>query len=166
MGSNLSITHMLAQLEMQVAHHQERQAFHEQQTLFHQEQAALHGNELKTATERLETFRAASAAAGEFLDRVKAGAPPAPDPNASEDLGKGTPLTRLIARVVEGKAPDEPFGANAVSEEIQQRWGGKLRRKVDPRSVSSTLSRWAAAGHLHRTRDGRSHQEALYARRG
>jgi hypothetical protein len=71
----------------------------------------------------------------------------------------------LIARVVEDKAPDELFGANAVTEEIQQRWGGKLRRKVSPRSVSSTLRRWAAAGYIHRARDGRSHQEALYVRR-
>jgi hypothetical protein len=75
-------------------------------------------------------------------------------------------LSRLIAHVLEDKAPDEPFGASAVTEEIHQHWGGKLRRKVNPRSVSSALRRWAAAGHLHRTRDGRSHRETLYVKKG
>jgi hypothetical protein len=164
MSSNLSVAQMLAQLERKVAHHQERQAFHAQQEGFHREQSALHAGELETATERPEAFRSASVAAGEILDRSRPLAAPAVAANGDEDFGTGRTLSRMIARVLESKAPDQTFGANGVTAEIQKRWGAKLRRRVDSRTVSATLRRWAAAGRIRCTREGRAHYEGLYVK--
>jgi uncharacterized protein DUF3253 len=166
MGSNLSIAQMLAQLETKVTHHRERQAFHAQQEAHHHEQATHHAAELATAVERCEAFRAASEAAGELLERSGAGAaPPAAAKEEDQDLGKGRPLSRMIARVLEGKKPDETFGPREVTKEINQRWGSKLRRRVDPRTVSATLRRWAARGRIHCTRKGRAYHEAQYLKK-
>lgn len=49
--------------------------------------------------------------------------------------------------------------------DLQERWGAKLRRPIDPRSVSATLRRWAANGKLRLVRDGRSYHESLYTKR-
>jgi hypothetical protein len=165
MGSNLSVVQMLEQLEAKIAHHRERQAFHAGQEALHREQAALHAAELTAAIERCEAFRAASAAAGELLDRSGPGAASTAVEDADQDLGKGRPLSRMIASVLEGKAPEETFGPVSVTREIHERWGAKLRRKVDPRTVSATLRRWAATGRIHRARDGRAYYEALYVKK-
>lgn len=68
----------------------------------------------------------------------------------------------MVAKVLEGKAPDAVFGATAVTQEIEHRWGAKLRRRPDPRSVAAALRRWAAAGRLHQVREGRAYSESLY----
>jgi len=164
MSSNLSVAQMLAQLETKVAYHKERQAFHAQQEVHHREQAALHGAELELATARLETFRSAAAAAGEILDRSRSLAAPGTGRNEEEDLAKGRTLSQMIARVLEDKAPNQNFGANGVTEEIHKRWGAKLRRRVNPRTVSATLRRWAAAGRIRCTREGKAHYEGLYVK--
>jgi hypothetical protein len=152
-------------LETKIAHHRERQAFHAQQETFHREQAALHAAELAATVERFEAFSAAATAAGELLDRSRPGAPPQSAKDADEDLGKGRPLSRMIARVLEAKTPDEIFGPAAVTNEINRRWGAKLRRKADPRTVAATLRRWAVAGRIHRTQEGRAHYESLYVKK-
>ena len=165
MGSSLSIDQMLAQLETKIVHHRERQAFHAKQEAFHRDQAALHATELATSVERFEAFSTAAQAAGELLDRARPGSPPPSAKDADEDLGKGRPLSRMIARVLEDKRPDEVFGPAAVTAEINKRWGAKLRRRPDPRSVAATLRRWAVAGRIHRTREGRAHYESLYVKK-
>ncbi len=165
MASNLSIDQMLAQLQTKIAHHQERQVFHAKQEAFHRDQGALHAAELAMSLERFEAFSAAAAAAGELLDRTRPGSPPQAAKDADEDLGKGRPLSRMIARVLEDKKPDEVFGPAAVTAEINKRWGSKLRRRPDPRSVAATLRRWAVAGRIHRTREGRAHYESLYVKK-
>jgi len=165
MGSKLSIDQVLEQLEAKIAHHRESQAFHAQQEVLHREQAALHAGELATAIERFEAFRAASEAAGELLDRSRPGAAAQAAKDADMDLGKGRPLSAMIARVIEGKAADETFGPSVVTKEINERWGAKLRRKVDPRTVAATLRRWAAAGRIHQTREGRAYYESLYVKK-
>ena len=80
------------------------------------------------------------------------------------DLNKGRALSQMITRILEAKAPDEPFGASGVVKEIQERWGTKLRRPVNLRTVATTLRRWAAAGRLHQVREGRAFNESLYTR--
>lgn len=115
--------------------------------------------------ERFEAFSVAAAAAGELLDRARPGAPPQAAKDTDEDLGKGRPLSRMIARVLEDKRPDEVFGPSGVTHEINKRWGPKLRRKPDPRTVAATLRRWAVAGRIHRTREGRAHYESLYVKK-
>ena len=165
MGSNLSVDQMLGQLETKIAHHRERQAFHAQQEAFHRDQAALHAAELAMSVERFEAFSAAATAAGELLDRSRPGSPKQAARDDNEDLGKGRPLSRMIARVLEDKRPDEVFGPAAVTAEINKRWGAKLRRRPDPRTVAATLRRWAVAGRIHRTREGRAHYESLYVKK-
>jgi len=162
MTSKLPIDQMLVQLEGKVAHLRERQAFHAKQEAFHHERAAGYSTELATAVERLEAFRTAAANADELLARLGRDSAAA---DALEDLGKGRPLSRMIARVVEDKAPGETFGPKAVTQEIHKRWGAKLRARVDPRSVAATLRRWALRGRIHRTREGRGRYESLYVKK-
>ena len=165
MALNLSIAQMLASLETKVALHRERKQFHAEQEAIHREQTALHATELDNALARLEAFRSAAEAAGELLEHAKLAATPPAQPDLDDaDLVRKRSLSRMTARVVEGKSPDEVFGARAVTREIQERWGAKLRRRPDPRSVAATLRRWAAAGRIHQVREGRSYYESLYTR--
>ena len=64
--------------------------------------------------------------------------------------------------MLEGRPADQTFGARSITREIQERWGAKLRRRADPRSVAATLRRWAAAGRIHQVREGRAYYESLY----
>ena len=162
MALNLSIGQMLAKLEAKVAHHQERKAFHAEQEAVHREQAATHAAELETALAHLEAFRSASLSAGELLERDGSLAQLAAEPEAATDFPGKRSLSRMVAQVLEGWPPDQTFGARAVTREIEKRWGAKLRRRPDPRSVAATLRRWAAAGRLHQVREGRSYYESLY----
>lgn len=163
MASNLPVAQVLAKLEAKVAHHRERKAFHEEQKRLHDEQQAHHEAALETAIVRLESFRTAAEAADDLLEQDK---PDTPSPSQPEmdgaDLIRKTALSRMVAQVVEAKAPDETFGARAVTREILKRWGDKLRRKPDPRSVAATLRRWALAGKIHQVREGRAYYESLY----
>lgn len=163
MALNLSIAQMLANLETKVAHHRERKHFHAEQEAIHREQTALHAAELDNALARLEAFRSAAEAAGELLENAKLAAPPPAQPDLDgADLVRKRSLSRMVARVVEGLSPDQTFGARSVTREIQERWGAKLRRRPDPRSVAATLRRWAAAGRIHQVREGRAYYESLY----
>ena len=172
MGSNLSIAAALAQIEAKIAHHKTQhehhaaqEEHHAQQQVFHAEQKAVHEAEHRRAIERYETFKAASASIGELLVDVKTEEPPAPPPLDDIDFGEWRWLSRLMSRIIERKAPGEVFGASALIQEIQQRWGSKLRHRIQPRSVSSTLRRWAATGEIRLVRDGRSYRESLYTKR-
>ena len=162
MALNLSIAQMLAKLEMKVRHHQERKAFHADQEVIHREQTARHAAELETSLAHLESFRSASLSAGELLERDGSLAKSAAEPEAEAEFTGKRSLSQMVARVVEGLPADQTFGARAVTREIQERWGAKLRRRPDPRSVAATLRRWAAAGRLHQVREGRSYYESLY----
>ena len=163
MTLNLSIGQMLAELETKVAHHRERKDFHAAQEALHREQTVLHETELDKALARLEAFRSAAEAAGELLDQARLAARPSPRPDLDPgDLIRKRSLSRMVARVVEDLPPDQTFGARAVTREIQERWGAKLRRRPDPRSVAATLRRWAASGRIHQVREGRSYYEGLY----
>jgi hypothetical protein len=160
-SSSVSIDAMLKRLEERVAHHRERQEFHAERETFHRERMTQHAAGLETALAHLEAFRAAAVAAGELLQRDRSTVTPSPEPD-DPDLDKQRSLSRMIARVLEDRSADETFGARSVTWEIQQRWGAKLRRKPDPRSVAATLRRWALTGRIHQVRAGRAHYESLY----
>ncbi len=165
MGTSLSVTQVLAQLEAKVALHREQQAFHEQQEKLHREQKTLHADEMGKAIESFEAFRAASAGLGGLLDAGETSSLPKDSPGEELDLVSISNLSPLIARIVGDKSPDEPFGATVVTKELHDRWGAKLGRRVDSRTVSATLRRWKAAGKLKLVREGWSYSEALYTRR-
>ena len=170
MGSNLSIAAALAQLEAKVAHHkaqhehhEAQEAHHAEQQAFHAEQKVIHEAEHRKAIERYETFKAASASIGEMLVDVKPASPPPPLEDI--DVGNWRWLSKMMSLVIERKGPDEVFGATALIQEIQERWGPKLRHRIQPRSASATLRRWAAMGQIRLVRDGRSYYESLYTKR-
>ncbi|HWM91124.1 MAG TPA: hypothetical protein VN493_10185 [Thermoanaerobaculia bacterium] len=165
MSLNLSIAQMVAQLEARVVHHQKLLDLHAGQEAFHHEKVTLHQAELDAAQGHLDAFRAAAVAAGELLERDKSVAPPSPGPADDLDLRRRKSLSRMMARVLEDLPPDQTFGATTVTRAIQERWGAKLRRRPDPRSVATTLRRWALDGRIDQIREGRAHNEGLYRKK-
>ena len=163
MGSNLSVTEMLARLEAKIAHHKEKRDLHAAQEAQHAGQKEIHDAELCQAQERYEALKAAFAAAGETLAAAQPSPPPPPPPLKADDVrGRGRWVSRLMQRVIDTLPPGEIFGASRLIREIETRWGTELRQRVPLRSASSTLRRWAAHGRLQLVRDGTSHRESLY----
>jgi hypothetical protein len=160
MSRQLSVGSILAELQERMDHHHSREVFHAQQEAFHQEQRAHHAAELQMVRERFEAFQAAADAAGELVARPR-------EVKAVDDsipAGKGAVLSKLVARVVAARGPLERFGANDVAREIRERYGSRLNRKIDPRSVAAKLRRMAQAGMIHCVRPGRALYEALYTK--
>jgi len=160
MSRQLSVARILGELEERIEHHRSQEAFHAAQVAFHQEQQARHAAELAVARERHQTFQAAADSAGELVARPRE----VPAVDDSMPGGKWAVLSTLVARIVATKGPIEPFGATAITEEIDERWGSRLKRRVDPRSVAAKLRRMARIGLIHQLREGRSHHESLYSR--
>lgn len=161
---SLSLAQMLAQLEAKAVHHREQQGFHAEQEAFHRDKAEHHKSELDAALASLEALRTAVETAGELLGRDRSALRAAASDDEL-DVRRKRSLSRMVARVVEELRPDETFGATSVTQLIEERWGAKLRRRPDPRSVAANLRRWAAAGRIHQVREGRAHHEALYRKR-
>src|SRR5689334_6334582 len=141
MGPNLSIAAALAQMEAKIAHHKAQHEHHAAQEAhyaekqaFHSAEKALHEAEHRSATERYEAFKAASASIGPMLVEEKP-VPPPPSPLESIDVGNWRWLSKMMSLLIERKSPEEVFGASALIQEIQQHWGPKLRRRIEPRSV-------------------------------
>jgi hypothetical protein len=160
--SDESVVELLARLDGQLAYHRERETFHSQQEGFHREQRAVHAGELEVLQKHREGLGAAVAAAAALARR--------PRPLASAGVGEhigasGRPkLARMVALIVTERSPTEPFGAAAVTREVQQRYQADLKKPVDPRLVSIELRRMVKRGLLHVARRGRPHAEALYVR--
>jgi hypothetical protein len=161
--SDESVVELLARLDGQFAYHQEREAFHTQQEGFHREQRAVHAGELEVLRKHREALGGAVSAAAALARRPRPAAPP----GVGEHFGaSGRPkLARMISLVVAERSPTEPFGAAAVTREVQQRYQADLKKPVDPRLVSIELRRLVKRGLLHVARRGRPHTEALYVRR-
>lgn len=165
MSQNLSIAQMMAQLEARVAHHEKQEALHSEQEALYRDKAAFHREQLEAARAHLEAFRAASVAAGELLVRDTSVATQEPEPAEDVDVRKRKALSRIMARVIEELPADAVFGAKSLTWTIRKRWGAKLRRQPDPRSVATTLRRWAQDGRIEQVREGRAHNEGLYRKR-
>jgi hypothetical protein len=161
---------IVVRLEKQIAHHRERESFHAEQGAYHGEQQALHAAELTTLTSTLEAFKTSTAKATELAARDLVVAPALSTPAeplraaTSMDIGRKPSLTRMVERVIESRPPDESFGTNYITAEVNHRYGDRLRRPVKPKLVSIVLRRLAATGRLREVRKGRPHHEALYAR--
>ena len=159
MSRQLSIERVLAELKDRIENHRSQAAFHEAQEAFHQKEKVRHTADLQTVTERFETFQAAADAVGELVAR------PREEKAVDESIpaGKGAVLSKLVARVVAGKGPIEPFGATEITREIQERYGTRLKRKIDVRSIAAKLRRMARIRQIHQLREGRAFHEALYS---
>ena len=165
MSVNLSIGQMLAQLEARVAHHAAQKAIHDEQERLHRDKATFHREQLEAAQAHLEAFRAASAAAGELIERDRSVVAQAPPRNDDVDVRRGKALSRMMARVIEEMPADAVFRTSEITQAIRERWGSKLRRQPDPRSVATNLRRWAVDGRLVQVRAGRAHNEGLYRKK-
>ena len=164
MASNLSIAETLAHLETKIVHHRGQHEHHTKQETFHAEQKVVHEAELAKAVEQFQLLKAASEAIGDVVMEVKPSVPALPPLPEEVDTSHGKWLSRLVKRLLENKAPNETFSAATLAEEIRGRWGSKLRKQADPRTIAVTLRRWALEGKLHQIREGRAYHEALYMR--
>jgi hypothetical protein len=159
MSTNLTVAQILANLEKKLAFHRDQETLHTQQEAFHREQRGVHGAEIEKVARHLEAFKAVALPAAELAT------PPAPPPPAEEpDLGAKPLITRLVSRVVASKPAEETFGSSHIAAEVNRRYPTKLRRPVDPRTVSVTLRRLRDIGEIHEVREGRAHHEAIYAK--
>jgi hypothetical protein len=157
MSTKLSLEEILRNLEQQVAFHRDQAALHAQQEELHRSQRAVHEAELEKVSRHLESLRTVAVPASELVAPV---APAKPD----VDVGLNPTLTALIARILEGRPKDEPFGARAMTAEINRRFRQALGRDADVRSVGSALRRMHQQGRIRLVREGGAVREGLYTR--
>lgn len=167
MSTAYSVAEVLEKLEKRIAFHREQADHHAQQEVHHREQNAFHLAELKRVTEHFEAFKGTAVTAAELAGEATAPPPPVrKEADADSDLaGKEVQTAKLVARVIEGMAEGAKFGAAQVAAETNRRYREKLRRPLTARDVSVILRRLREAGRLRLVREGKSNQEALYARR-
>jgi hypothetical protein len=161
MNTSLSIAQVLVDLETQIGHLESQRAFHAQHEASHREQRELYAAELARVRERYDAFKSAATAAGEVVNREVASA--AQQAEADARLRIST-LSKLILHVVEAKPEHETLGATSVSQEVNARFGKRLRRPLDPRTASVTLRRMEADGRIQLVEKGRAFHEAVYVR--
>ena len=167
MSSKLSVAEVLGNLESRAAFHREREAFHAHQEEQHREERARHAAELEKVLHNLETFRAASTSAVELVQQPHASAVPVPaEPQVKAPASGRMMASRFIRSVVESREEGEPFGASAVTAEVNRRFGDRLRRPIETRMASDVLRRMNNARQIHLVRAGKAFSEALYARGG
>jgi hypothetical protein len=165
MDSKTSVTEMLSRLEAQIAHNTEREAFHAGHEAFHRDQRSSYAEELERLTRTRDSLKAAAEAANELIARVQPQAPAAPQPPQMPDMGKRLRLARLIETVLERKAPQERFGPKTIAAEVNQAFGGRLKRRFSPRQASVALAWLARSGKIVRHEKGKPFRESQYARR-
>ena len=151
---------LLAELDKQLARHRERAAFHAEQENAHREQRERHEQEAAKIAQTADSLRASLTTA---LGLV---APSMAVEARDQDMDTGLTriLSRLVSRVIEGKAGTERFGAAEVTREVNRRFADILRRPATQRQVALTLRRHASRGRIHQVRLGKPHHEALYVR--
>lgn len=156
----MSPERLLAQLEKQLAQHREREAFHLKHESVHREQREHHAQEAAKIAQTVDALRASLTAAVGLV------APTLTEQTRDEDMDTGLEriLTRLVTRVIEDRLPDERFGAEWVTREVNRRFPNILRRPATERQVALALRRQARRGRIHQVRRGRPHHEALYVR--
>lgn len=165
MRSNRTVSEIVASLEAQLAFYREREALHAKQEDFHREQRTLYATEREKIERNLEAFGAAASSALDLAERTLA---PAAEDDESFDLGSASNprLGRMVGLILERKEHTDRFGPVGLSEEVNRRFGKRLRRPVDPRQISVVLRRMHRLGRIHLVRPGRPHWEALYSRTG
>ena len=162
MGSKLSVSQVVANLEARLDFHRKQEELHAQQEVHHREQRALHAAEMEKVQARLEPFRAAAESVEELAEEPVPGLKPK---QQTPDFGPGRPNpTRVIRAVVESYEMGERFGANTVAAEANRRHPDKLDAPVDGRAASVVLRRMREERRIHLVRPGRAYYEALYSR--
>lgn len=160
-GKPWSVQAIIASLEKQAAVHRELEAQHAEKETFHREQRSTHTAELEAITKRLQEFQAAAAAAMDLAGRD----PSSPTSEAEEDFGSASRpnLGWMVRRVLTDLGPGRACGARWVAQELNRRFGDRLRRQVSIRQVSAVLRRLHRQGELELHRRGKPHHEARYS---
>jgi hypothetical protein len=161
MNRNVSIHDVLARLEARVAHLSQQVELHSRQEAIHREQKEQSAAELEKVSQHLAEFRRT---AGSVLEMAGLESPPATASDDGPDLGGKPMLSRLISAVIADQRGDEPFNATRLAREIDRRFGKKLGRRVNPRSVASQLRRLSQRGKIHQIQKGQAHREAVFTR--
>jgi hypothetical protein len=156
-----SIAEVLESLETQAADHERQEAYHAEQEILHRERRSAHAAQLEEVRRHLEALRGAVTAL-EQADRHPA--PAARPERDDENLGSASrpKVARMVEKVVEAKRQDERFGPEALTEEVNRRFGDRLRKPLDARQISVVLRRLVRKKVVQLVRQGRPHQEALY----
>ena len=165
MSQELSVARILTELKEQIEHYRSQETYHAEQEVFHRQERERNAAELQTALDRFAAFEAAAEAAGELVTRARQ-ARKAKEKVAIDDAipaGKNV-LSKLVERLVFGKDMEETFGATVITRELLERYGDRLKREIDVRSVAAKLRRMAWNRQIHRVREGRSFHESLYRR--
>lgn len=163
MEKQWSVHEIVGSLKVQVAQLREKAAFHAEQEAFHREERSRHDAELAEAVRRLETFEAAAAEAMEFASRAPAASVA---PSAQEDFGPASKphLTRMVEKLLVELTPKQVFGPGWIAQELNRRFGERLRSRIKPRQVSDVLRRLARSGRIQQVRKGRARYEARFVR--
>lgn len=164
MDAKLSISEVVAGLEVRVAYHRQQEAFHAEQAVFHEEQRAAHAADLELVQRKLETFRQAAESVEDLARN--------PDPRALEpeipkvpDLGRSRPTVNRMVRAAVGlKREGQPFGPYEITMDVNRLFEDKLDGPVGVRTISGALRHMKAARGIHLLRPGRAHHEAIYGR--
>ena len=162
MSRELSVARILTELKDQIEHCRSREAFHAEKEIFHRQQKELNAADLLVALERFAAFETAADAAGELVTRAR-------EAKKVKVVDDSIPpgvnfLSKLVERTVFGRDMEEAFGATDITREVQERYGPRLKRKVDVRTVAAKLRRMAWGRQIHLVREGRSFHESLYRR--
>jgi hypothetical protein len=159
-STNLSIAGLIGSLEAQAAEHERQEAYHAEQEALHRERRSAHAVELEQVRRHLEALRAAVAALDQAANRPAPAVPSEDD----EDLGPASRprVARMVEKVVESKRPGERFGCEALTVEVNRRFGDRLGKRIEEPQVSVVLRRLAQKKRIDLVRRGRPHQEALY----
>lgn len=150
----ISVDSMLAKLESELAQRREQLEIHTREEARHRAERERLTREMEDLSRTVESFRASYGSAVKLVG--------VQEPPKEPDAGDARTLTRLVTRVISGKAGDERFGPVELTREVNRRFSDTLRRPVDIRQVSDVLRRMARAGRIHQVRRGRPHHEALY----
>jgi hypothetical protein len=166
MSSKISVEDVLANLEARAAFHREKESFHAGQEEQHREERARHAAELERVMTNLDAFRAASASAVEILQQPQPQqpAPDLPAPKVDSPVTGKLMVSRAIRAIVEGWNEGEPFGASAVTAEVNRRFASRLRRPLKPRAASDVLRRMHKGRKIQQVREGKAFAEALYTK--
>lgn len=161
MRSNRTVAEIVASLEGQLAFNREKEELHARHEAFHREQRTLYATEREKIERNLEAFGTAASGALDLAERTLT----RPVPDDSDDLGSASNprVGRMVALVLEDKGQDEHFGPVSLTEEVNRRFGKRLRQPVDARQISVVLRRMERLGRIHLIRKGRPHWEALYS---
>lgn len=163
MDKNLSLAEVLSRFEKQIAHLRQEVAQHAQREGFHRDRRVALEAELERVVQRHEAFQGAA-------ELALPGAPESErmlDVEMERLLGqRRIRLASIIARLVEGRGPQERFGAHAIAAELRRLFGDhrRLRGRLDERRVQVSLRWLARRRKIFAVTKGRPHWEAQYVR--